>query len=76
MPPSKLRPYFRFTHEQEINRARANPRDQGDIAARTDEGPICIFREGNEFPVHLLEGNLSGGFALEWSPFGILAGDF
>lgn len=37
---------------------------------------MSIFKYGNEFPVSLLEGNLNGGFALEWSNDGLLSGDF
>jgi hypothetical protein len=76
MPASRMRPLFRFTHELEVNKARHNPSDPSQIAARTDEGPICLFKEGNEYPIHLLDGSLKGGFALEWSQFGILSGDF
>lgn len=54
MPATRMKPIFRFTHEQEINRARHNPNNPSEICARTDEGPVCIFREGNEFPVNLL----------------------
>ena len=73
---SRVKPIFRFTHEEEINRARYFPMDSSLIAARADEGPICVFKYGNEFPVSLLDGNLNGGFALEWSNDGLLSGDF
>jgi hypothetical protein len=71
-----MKPIFRFTHEAEINKARHCPDDSSLIAARTDEGPICLFKYGNEYPVSLMEGTLNGGFALEWSNEGILSGDF
>ena len=64
MPASRIKTVYRFTHENKVNRARHNPNDWSMLAARTDEGPICLFKEGNEFPVHLMDGNLSGGFAL------------
>lgn len=36
MPATKMSPVFKFTHEQEINRARCNPDNCGQIAARAD----------------------------------------
>ena len=47
MPASRIKSIYRFTHEMEINRARCNPSDCSYFAARTDEGPICLFKEGN-----------------------------
>lgn len=74
--PSSVTTIAKFTHELEVNKARGAPDDPALIAARTDEGPVSLFKYGQEFPVHLMEGNLSGGFALEWSQVGILSGDF
>lgn len=73
---SKMKALYRFTHEAEINKARHCPQDSSLIAARADEGPLCIFKYGNEYPVTLLNGTLNGGFALEWSFDGLLSGDF
>lgn len=64
LPASKIRAISKFSHEAEINKARYNPLNNQIIAARTDEGPVCIFRSGNEYPISLLNGNLNGGFAL------------
>ena len=75
MPPSKMKTIYRFTHELEINRARVSPIQTDVFAARTDEGPLSIFRMNNEYPVHLMQGVLGKGFALEWSHGGILSGD-
>ena len=61
---SRMRAIYRFTHEAEINKARHSPHESGLIAARTDEGPICLFKYGNEYPVTLFEASLNGGFAL------------
>lgn len=36
MPASRMKPLFRFTHELEVNKARHNPSDPSQLAARTD----------------------------------------
>jgi histone-binding protein RBBP4 len=76
MQASKIRTIYRHTHESEINRARCCPTEPELIAARCDNGPVCLFRMGSEYPAHLLEGNLNGGFALDWSEWGLVSGDF
>ena len=76
MPPMKTKVIHKYDHESEINRARVKPDDCTFIAARTDEGPVCIYQDNKNYPIMMMDGNLSGGFALQWSKAGILTGDF